>query len=369
MKILIFHPSLAPYRVDFFNTLNENFDAKFYFFHDNVLDQKFNQNKLKQELNFQCNYLNKGLSFFGRPIRFGITKIIKTNKPDTIICPEYGLITLFITLASFFFRKKYKVFTICDDSIAMSANTKPLRKICRSFLVKALDGIILTNQDIVNWYTLNLNIKCKLLTFPIIINEHAFRNKLKNSLKTAKTIINNFKLSDKKVILFVGRLVKVKNLPTLIKSFSKVRKDNIMLVLVGSGDEQETLKLLVSELQLNQNVIFAGRQEGTTLLAWYAITNVFILPSISEAFGAVVNEALLSGSYVLCSELAGAKCLIQNGINGRVFNPYNHNAFKKALEEGLEKAPIITGNISLKPSLMQLSYHDAVALLINQLKH
>ena len=62
-KIIVFHPALAPYRVDFFNSLNENFDADFYFFNENLLNQKFNQDKLKKEIDFNCNYLKKGFFY------------------------------------------------------------------------------------------------------------------------------------------------------------------------------------------------------------------------------------------------------------------------------------------------------------------
>ena len=62
-KILIIHPALAPYRIDFFNSLYQHFDAKFYFFNENLLNQKFDQDRLKKSLNFTCNYLKKGINF------------------------------------------------------------------------------------------------------------------------------------------------------------------------------------------------------------------------------------------------------------------------------------------------------------------
>ena len=59
MKVLVFHPALAPYRVDFFNALNNYFEASFYFSLKNVNDQKFDQENLKSLCNFNCNYISR----------------------------------------------------------------------------------------------------------------------------------------------------------------------------------------------------------------------------------------------------------------------------------------------------------------------
>jgi hypothetical protein len=59
-KVLVFHPALAPYRVDFFNAIHKNFDASFYFSSPNVKEQYFDQESLQRDCNFSCNYLENG---------------------------------------------------------------------------------------------------------------------------------------------------------------------------------------------------------------------------------------------------------------------------------------------------------------------
>ncbi|GAB1858547.1 hypothetical protein MHTCC0001_33860 [Flavobacteriaceae bacterium MHTCC 0001] len=249
----------------------------------------------------------------------------------------------------------------------MSASTGKIRKILRAYLVKKLDGVILTNTEIVDWYNTHLKVACTLLTFPIIIDEEKYRLKLSKSITTANGIIEDFKLTDKRVLLFVGRLVTVKNLNTLIKVFNRVRTVNDVLVLVGSGYKENELKTLVNTLQAKHHIIFAGRQEGNKLLGWYTATQLFILASVSEAFGAVINEALISGSKILCSNLAGARCLINND-NGIIFNPYDEAEFAKTIKQGLALTQPIHHITTLRPSLMDVTYNTTINNFIDKLQ-
>ena len=80
-KVLIFHPALAPYRIDLFNALAKKFNTSFYFNFINVSDQKFDQELLRSKSLFKINYLTKGFELLDRSFRVSITKIIRTRKP------------------------------------------------------------------------------------------------------------------------------------------------------------------------------------------------------------------------------------------------------------------------------------------------
>ena len=60
-KLVVFHPAIAPYRVDFFNSLNKEFDAIFYFEFGDVLEQSFAQDELRGRLEFVPRFLASGL--------------------------------------------------------------------------------------------------------------------------------------------------------------------------------------------------------------------------------------------------------------------------------------------------------------------
>jgi len=141
---------------------------------------------------------------------------------------------------------------------------------------------------------------------------------------------------------------------------------NAVLVLVGDGDKKNELIELVNQLNVKDNVIFAGRYENESLYAWYNIADYFILPSTSETFGAVVNESLIAGVPVLCSELAGAACLV-NESNGVTFNPYDKamllSVFNQVLNEKRQLKKITSQN-----SIMPYSFNQRIQGLISFLK-
>ena len=107
-KIIVFHPALAPYRIDFFNKLAENFRTSFYFYHRNVHDQKFNQKLLISKCSFKINYLKKGFDIFNRSVRVEVISIINDENPDIVLCSEYGFVTILSFLHNFIHKKKYR---------------------------------------------------------------------------------------------------------------------------------------------------------------------------------------------------------------------------------------------------------------------
>ena len=82
-KLVIFHPAIAPYRIDFFNSLNEHFEASFYFEFRNALEQSFDQEKLRERQTFQSRYLKPGLMGI-KNLRLEAWSILRREKPDLV---------------------------------------------------------------------------------------------------------------------------------------------------------------------------------------------------------------------------------------------------------------------------------------------
>jgi len=350
-KLLVFHPALAPYRIDFFNELSNKYDSLFYFSNDNLTNQKFNQLQLRKECKFNFNLIEGGFSFKNRDFRFGIFNIIKLAQPDIVICSEYSQITFSVILFKFFFNSKFKLYTLSDDSIELSISRNGIRKLVRMIAANFLDGIIFPSSHVSNWYNYNVNKKIKTLELPIIHDNLVFREKLFKALEVSNDFIFEYDLIGKKVFLFVGRLVNIKNVDNLIRSFACSLPNNNILIIIGEGEELQLLKDLVKKLKIQELCLFLGRLEGEKLLAWYNIAQCLVLPSYKEPYGAVVNEALLAGCKVICSEKAGASSLI-NSQNGLVFDPNSMLKLTNCINEISKELNTIQNEIKLKPDLM-----------------
>ncbi len=122
--------------------------------------------------------------------------------------------------------------------------------------------------------------------------------------------------------LFVGRLVVAKNLPVLITAFRQLCQvtSGVELVVVGSGVEESRLR----QLALGLPVTFVGGQPRDKVVAFVAAADVFVLPSVDEPWGLVVNEAMLMKKPLILSHAVGAsEDLLVEGENGFCFDPAN----------------------------------------------
>ncbi len=366
-KILIFHKGLAPYRIDFFNAINSKFDVNFYF------DNKFGDNTyclkedfLVKKCDFKPNYLGKGFNLFGRSFRLGIHKIIKSEFPTIVICNEYCPVTISIFFY-YMFTKKFKMYTICDDSLLNAKSRKGLRKYIRNLISKNISGTILASEMVTNWFSENISKSEEKLILPIIHEDGIFRKKLEESLIQANKNIVEYDLKDKKVILYVGRLIALKNVTSLIKAFSRLDDDNLVLTIIGDGNETNNLKYLVKKLGIKNRVLFTGKLFGNQLMAWYNLSQVLVLPSTFEQFGAVINEALLAGNKVICSEVAGATSLITKD-NGLLFRPLDISDLEQKLLQVLREQNALSNRIfEIRPNKMPFSFDEKIDALLSKL--
>jgi glycosyltransferase involved in cell wall biosynthesis len=117
-------------------------------------------------------------------------------------------------------------------------------------------------------------------------------------------------LADSVIFLFVGRLIKRKNVDLIIRALCRLEDDRIALVIAGNGSERDSLQVLARG---DSRVIFAGSVEQCRLPLYYAMADVLVLPASDEPWGLVINEAMASGLAVIGHRHCGATMdLVQN---------------------------------------------------------
>lgn len=362
-KLLIFHPTIAPYRIDFFNDLYSSFDTRVCLRYRNLKSQKFDYEKISNQFHFTPIYLKESFKFLGKQMYKDIWKQIDEHNPDIVIAEEYSIYSILVFMHRFFKRKKYKIVTICDDSYNMVAENNDFsraHRISRRILAPRFDEIILVEQKVTEWYKKRYG---KGICFPIIKPEEKTRAEYERIIPLSNTTAMAHGLVGQKVFLFVGRLVAIKNVDMAIRAFSQLDHKKHTFVIVGDGPEKEKLEKLSNELHCN--TIFTGRLEGDELNVWYNIAQIFILPSFQEPFGAVTNEALIAGCKSLISEKAGSQCLIENGKNGYTIDPMNvDDIASKMVAISKEVMPLV--EVKLKPNQMVVQYKEYMDNLIRK---
>lgn len=122
--------------------------------------------------------------------------------------------------------------------------------------------------------------------------------------------------------IFVGRLIPPKNLPLLLDAFTEINAEALEwgLVFLGEGEQKAELQQLA---QNNKNIRFEAGVSWYEVAEYLALCDVLVLPSESEPWGLVVNEAMICGLPVLVSEPSGCvDDLVRVGQNGFTFNPH-----------------------------------------------
>lgn len=327
-KVLIFHPIIAPYRIDFFNALTSRFHAKVCLFWRNLRDQTFNYEQIRSRFVFDEEYLVKEEMGLFSWIK-GIWKLIKGHQPDVVIGAEFGISTIAILLYKWLTLSRYRVVIMCDDSYDMIIHNNQFSSkhiIAKKLLMPFIDDIIVPDSRAADYCQSRYK---KGIWFPIIYDDASLRQRYHSLFRLSNEYVTRYGLEGKKVLLFVGRLVAMKNVAFALQTFLDLKCPDAVFVIVGDGPERPRLAQMSHDFN---NVIFTGRLEGDELYAWYNVAQLFILPSLIEPFGAVVSEALVAGCRALVSCRAGSGSVICKGINGELFDPTDKEELFQCLQ-------------------------------------
>lgn len=135
--------------------------------------------------------------------------------------------------------------------------------------------------------------------------------------------------------IFVGSL-SYRKAPTALSSslascLRKNEKFNGILTYVGDGVLRTQLEKYIKDNDLQDHVVLAGFQSQTEVPRWMQKNDILVLPSIYDGWGAVVNEALQAGLYVVCSDACGAADLLNDEKLGKVFRAGDANELSEIM--------------------------------------
>ena len=142
---------------------------------------------------------------------------------------------------------------------------------------------------------------------------------------------------NKKIILCVGNLVSVKGHSYLIDAMQIVtrKRDDVILIIVGSGFLMKKLQKKAMELGLNGKILFIGEKKHEEIPIWMNACDVLVLPSLNEGFPTVIPEAMACGKPVIATYVGGVPEAISSSELGTLVAPKDPEALSQAILEGL----------------------------------
>lgn len=252
---------------------------------------------------------------------------IYRRKPD-IVFSGYGEVNAYLSLfIKLFPRTK---FIARETNVVTQHVTRKEIKFFYNFY-NNYQRIIAQSDDMMKDLVKNFSIKSEKI---IKINNPVDFDFIEDKLMTSKKP-ESFKYNYKNVVA-IGNLSSRKGFDNLLKVFSRLKNENILLHILGDGQDREILHQMKDFLGL-KNVFFHGRQDNPYEFLKYA--DLFILSSRYEGFPNVLLEAGACGTYSLANNCPGGiNEIIQNNINGEVSDIENHEDFSQKIMSVLHQS-------------------------------
>lgn len=329
MKIGVVTYNKNPYRMKQFKEFTEINNHEFKFYYCRNIDRKWkvnNEELIKEkELNiiFRSNrfgYLNSGL-----------IDIVKNN--DLILIGGYEQLTyIFLSVLCRIYKKSYVLIFDGISCNKLKQKKNSIKYMLKKIVIKNSKAIFGNGKVSRIYFKKNFGKKDnEIYNQYLTIDSKAIIKNNNNALEYRKYYRKKYGIDiNKKVIFYSGRVIRLKNIDSIIEAISRIKnKDEYVLFIAGGGEEEENIKVLAKEKKVN--IIITGfiKDQGE-LFKHYYLGDIFTLMSVDEAWGLVVNEAMYAKLPIVLSNRCGSALdLIKENKNGFSLDPVDINGLKE----------------------------------------
>lgn len=176
----------------------------------------------------------------------------------------------------------------------------------------------------------------KIVIIPCGVDYNYFDPERPEVRKEAALLRDKLNIVDDIVVGYVGRLISDKGLKYLIWAIKQIQREypNIVLLVVGDGPQRGNFETMVKDSKVK--AIFIGWQDD--VLPYYAVMDIFVLPSLCEGVANVMLEAMAMKKAIVATDVGGNPDLVVNGENGFLVPVADYQriafALKKLIENG-----------------------------------
>lgn len=250
-----------------------------------------------------------------------VSAILEAESPDIVVLPGYSS-ALLIEAASWARRRGVPCVMMGDSTLEDRKRYGLIEKLKEAWIRTHYSSMFLSGIRSYEYY--------KALGFPesriwrgVDVVDNDYWIEVSSAARERENDHRRELGLPQRFFLAVVRLANEKNIDSMISAYSFYRRrgGDWGLVIAGGGPEQDRLQAMVAAESID-GVVFAGWVQYNLLPVYYALASCCILPSKSEPWGLVINEAMACGLPVLVSRRCGCHPeLCWKGINGYDFDP------------------------------------------------
>jgi 1,2-diacylglycerol 3-alpha-glucosyltransferase len=336
-RLVIITEIISPYRIPLFNALSERSDVDLHVIFLAETDPELRQWQIyKNEIKFSYKVLpswRKRVGAHNVLLNFGVTRALRKARPDVILCGGYNYPASWEAL--FWARIRRVPFYLWSESHAQELRKRrPLVEFAKGKFLFQCSGFVVPGK-VAREYLLTHKIRQDaIFTAVNAVDSEWFAAAAAIARKDAAQVRTEFELPAR-YFLFVGRLVPEKGVFELLSAYAKLDaslRREVGLVFVGDGvcrEELEKQAALISPGAIR----FPGFVQRERLPVYYGLAEMIVLPTYTDTWGLVVNEAMACGLPVILSRAAGCSSdLIVEGWNGYVIPSQDGDSLARAMQ-------------------------------------
>lgn len=347
MKVLYCNPSFWEYRLPFYEALNRMFGGNFHVLystkrfthgHEKLLkDIKkiLGENAHPYDSEFMYDVHTHSFKKYSEeykqiPLPFGLWRRIEKISPDVLITEGFFQWTPIVQLWARIHRRP--IFMGYERTLHTERKNSKIKTWIRKIQDKWIIGYLVNGQE-TRAYLESIGIDTlKIHEIGMCADSDGLRRDVFSFKKTGACLDFRSKFDHGGLVyLFTGKLIERKGVIPLLRAWEQHRLcyPNDTLVLVGDGELKDECRKVV---QNDDSVFLEGRVDYGKVHRYYAIADVYVLPTIEDNWSLVVPEAMACGLPVATSIYNGChKELIEEGENGVTFDTFNKVSIANAL--------------------------------------
>lgn len=337
-RLVILTEIISPYRIPLFNALASRGDVDLHVIFLAETDPNLRQWRVyKEEIKFSHEVLPSWRKRWGKHstlLNRGVGRALAAAAPDVILCGGYNYFASWQAL--FWARRRRTPFLLWSESNLQDQRSghRAVELLKREFL-RRCDGFVVPGRSGLEYLLAHKVDEEHIFTAPNSVDNELFASGAAAARENAAARRRELGLPER-YFLFVGRLVREKGVFDLLAAYAKLSdsvREQVGLVFAGDGESRGALEEKAASIERG-TVRFAGFVQREQLASYYALAQVLILPTYTDPWGLVVNEAMACGLPVILSQVAGcAADLVKDNWNGLLISPGDVDALMDAMNK------------------------------------
>lgn len=336
-RLVILTEIISPYRIPLFNALARDEGVNLHVIFLAETDPGLRQWRVyKEEIAFSYEVLPSWRRRLGRYSFLwnrGVNAALAAAKPDVILCGGYNYPASW-QAAGWARRARIPFFLWSESNVQDRRRGLALVEFLKHQFVSRCDGFVVPGETAREYLRVQGVSDGRIFTAPNAVDNGWFAAAAAKARADADACRKKLGLPQR-YFLFAGRLVPEKGVFDLLSAYAKLNdslRAEIGLVFVGDGESRRQLEKGAASFSKG-TIMFAGFAQREQLAEYYALAEVLVLPTHTDPWGLVVNEAMACSLPVILSRAAGcAADLVQPGVTGWLIPPQDSVALRQAME-------------------------------------